>query len=395
MRNPIFAGLIFLLWATSLGGIAYFLLAIGAVRRLNHERRIKTQDQKNFPPLSLLKPLCGLDPELGRNLETFFLQDYPTFEVLFAVRDESDPSVPLVRELMKRHTKIPCSLVVTGDSPYPNAKVFSLEQMAKAARHGLLVVTDSDVSVAPNYLKTIARPFESEKVGLVTNLYRGVGGQDLWSKLEALGMSTEFMAGVVVAEFLAGMKFSLGPSMAIRTACLQAIGGFASLSDYLADDFILGEKVFHAGYAVVLSTHIIDHHAYATGFQNSFKHRLRWNRSCRFSRPSGYLGQGFTYGLPWAILLGLAAQTDWSTLLLLCSALVRGWLAYALGKQLLGDSTVPRRLWLVPLQDCLSFATWVGGFFGTTVVWRNVRYQILAGGRFVRIDPEHSTARRE
>ena len=388
MHNLILAGLKYLLWVPALGGIAYFLLALMAAQKLKRTDPLATVGQDCLPPVSLLKPLYGVDPELKANLETFFQQDYPVFEILFAVRDESDPSVALVQQLMKRFANIPCTLIVTGEPPYPNAKVFSLEKMTKFASHGLLVITDSDVSVASNYLKTIARPFKSQEVGLVTNLYRGVGGQDLWSKLEALGMSTEFMAGVIVAEFLEGMKFSLGPSMAISTRCLQAIGGFASMAEYLADDFILGEKAFHQGFKVVLSTHVINHHAYSAGFQNSFKHRLRWNRSSRFSRPAGYFGQGFTYGLPWALILFLFTPSEWSATLLLCSGILRGWLAYMLGKQLLGDSSAVRRLWLVPLQDVLSFATWVGGFFGTEVIWRGVRYRIQRGGRFTKIsDP--------
>jgi ceramide glucosyltransferase len=395
MHNLILIGLKLLLWVLSVGGMVYFLLAILAARRLKRRPPETNESPDTFPPVSILKPLCGIDPELGKNLETFFQQDYPDFEILFAVRDEADPSVALVQELMQRFAHIPCTLMVTGAAPYPNAKVFSLEKMALAAKHSLLVVTDSDVSVARTYLRTIAVAFSAKKVGLVTNLYRGVGGQDLWSKLEALGMSTEFMAGVIVAEFLEGMKFSLGPSMAISTPCLRAIGGFASLSEYLADDFVLGEKVFRQGFRVVLSTHVINHHAYAAGFQNSFKHRLRWNRSSRFSRPAGYIGQSFTYGLPWAIFLFLVTPTEWSAALLLGSVLLRGWLAYTLGKELLGDSSVVRRLWLVPLQDGLSFATWVVGFFGREVVWRGVRYRILPGGRFTRIPGPLATSEKE
>ena len=388
MDNLILVGLKFLLWVPAIGGIAYFLLALWAAQKLKRTGPLATAGQAYLPPVSLLKPLYGVDPELKTNLETFFRQDYPVFEILFAVRNESDPSAAVVQQLMKCFANTPCTLIVTGDPPYPNAKVFSLEKMAKRASHELLVITDSDVSVASNYLKTIVRPFESKEVGLVTNLYRGVGGQDLWSKLEALGMSTEFMGGVIVANFLEGMKFSLGPSMAISRPCLQTIGGFAPLADYLADDFILGERAFRQGFRVVLSSHVINHHAYAAGFQNSFKHRLRWNRSSRFSRPAGYIGQGFTYGLPWALLLFLFTPTGWSATLLLCSGILRGWLAYMLGKQLLGDSSAVRRLWLVPLQDVLSFATWLGGFFGTEVIWRGVRYRIQRGGRFTRIsDP--------
>ena len=395
MRTNILACLTFLLGMISVGGIAYYMLALVAVRRLQRQNRLCAFFQVDHPPLTLLKPLCGIDPELKRNLETFFLQDYPSFEVLFAVKNESDPAVALVHELAKRHPKVPCSLIVVGESLFPNAKVFSLQQMASIAKYDILVVTDSDVSVTDKYLTAIAGHFESKEVGLVTNLYRGIGGRDFWSKLEALGMSTEFMGGVVTANFLEGMKFSLGPSMAISRECLKAIGGFESLSDYLADDFVLGEKTIAAGYKVILSTHAVEHHAYSTGFRDSFKHRLRWNRSSRFSRPAGYVGQGFTYGLPLAILLCLVAQTGWSIFLLACSGLVRGWLAYALGRQLLADLAVLPRLWMIPLQDCISFAAWIGGFLGKEVVWRNIRYQIVAGGRFVRMAHTNSKTTKE
>jgi ceramide glucosyltransferase len=220
----------------------------------------------------------------------------------------------------------------------------------------------------------------------MTNLYRGVDNSDFWSRLEALGMSTEFMAGVAVAQRLEGMKFTLGPSMAISKTCLIAIGGFRALADYLADDFVLGEKAVQAGFKVILSSHTIEHHAYSAGFLNSFKHRLRWNRSSRFSRPAGYMGQGFTYGLPWAMLLCLVSPNIWSFVLLGFSLAIRMWLAYSLGRRLLEDATVVKRFWMIPVQDLLSLATWVGGFLGREIVWRNERYLLLAGGRFAPVN---------
>jgi ceramide glucosyltransferase len=260
-----------------------------------------------------------------------------------------------------------------------------MEKMAARARHETLVITDDDTSVGPGYLKALAHSFESTGVGAITNLYRGIAGSDFWSKLEALGMSTEFMAGVVVAERLEGMKFTLGPSMAIRTDCLQAIGGFAALAEYLADDFVLGERVAQAGYQVLLSAHVVNHHACSLGFVNSFKHRLRWNRSSRFSRPAGYLGQGFTYGLSWAFLLCAMSPTAWGLSVLLGALVARAWLAFELGTKLLEDRAVLRRLGLIPLQDLLSFVTWVGGFLGRKIIWRDEPYRLLEGGRFRRL----------
>ncbi len=369
----------------TLGGLAYYLLAIASVRKLRQKAAPKCPPA--FPPISLLKPLCGADPDLESHLDSFFRQDYPTFEILFAVRHEHDPAVAVARRLMQRYSNIPATVLLTGEPPYANAKVYSMEKMAEAAHHSILVITDSDASVAPDYLQDIACCFAAPEVGAVTNLYRGVPGADLWSKLEALGMSTEFMAGVVVAERLEGMHFTLGPSMAIRAGTLRAIGGFTRMADYLADDFVLGQWTAEAGQQVVLSTHIINHHATAMGFLKSFKHRVRWNRSSRFSRPSGYLGQGFTYGLAWAVVLALGGWSWWSALLLLVVAAVRFWLAYELGCKLMRDANAIRNSWLIPLQDLVSAASWIGGLIGREVIWRNERYRLLQGGRFEPVVP--------
>ncbi len=377
----------------SIGGIAYYSIAISAARRLAKARRTKLEAPESQPPMTLLKPLSGADSGLEDHLTSFFRQDYPSYEIIFAVRHEADPAVAIARRLMSRYPEVPTRLILTGEPPWPNAKVYSMDKMAEIAAHQILVITDSDTSVGPDYLNAMARAFEPPEVGAVTNLYRGVAGvagvkgADLWSRLEALGMSTEFMAGVIVAERLEGMKFTLGPSMAIRTVCLEAIGGFAVMSDYLADDFVLGHWTDEAGYRVALSTHVIDHHATAMGFTTSFKHRLRWNRSARFSRPSGYRGQGFTYGLPWAIALFLFGPGLWSAGILIISAIARGWLAVELAGRILGDNTALRRLWLIPFQDCLSFVAWLGGFLGREIVWRNERYRLLEGGRFRPVVP--------
>ncbi|HKQ72760.1 MAG TPA: bacteriohopanetetrol glucosamine biosynthesis glycosyltransferase HpnI [Blastocatellia bacterium] len=386
----LYFALLFPLLAATAGGLVYYLLAMVATRKLCKARLAAEPEVLASPAISLLKPLRGADPELERHLESFFLQGYQSFEIIFAVRHESDPAVEVVERLMARYPRIPTRLIFTGEPPYANAKVYSMEKMAEAASADILVITDSDTSVGKDYLRRIATAFIPERIGAVTNLYRGVSGADLWSKLEALGMSAEFMAGVVVANHLEGMKFTLGPSMAVRRDCLRAIGGFAAMADYLADDFVLGQWTSEAGYEVALLPHAVNHHATALGFTSSFKHRLRWNRSSRFSRPAGYVGQGFTYGLPWALLLFLAAPFWWSGSLLLAVVAARFWMAYELGSRLLDDRDTPRRFWLIPLQDLLSFATWIGGFAGREIVWRNERYRLLEGGRFEPVIPRRA-----
>lgn len=365
----------------TLGGMAYFGLAIYSTFtfRLKHAA---TPPSVPLPPMTLLKPLRGAEAGLETCLKSFFEQNYPEFELLFAVRTPDDPAVEVVNRLIEQFPDVPARLLLTGQPPYANAKVFSMRTMAETAKHDIFIITDSDTFVAPDYLMAMARAFADEKVGAVTNLYRGAEGTDFWAKLEALGMSTEFMAGVVVAERLEGMKFALGPSMAIRRQCLADIGGFEAMKDFLADDFILGHWADRAGWKVELSPYVVDHLATTAGFGPTFAHRLRWNRSSRFSRPDGYIGQGFTYGLVWAMFFALAAPPLVGLPALAASLTLRIILALALGLVLLEDRTVPFRLWMLPLQDLTSWTTWVGGFLGKTVLWRGERYQLLAEGRF-------------
>lgn len=391
MPNLICLVLLLPLIAAALGGFVYCLLAVVAARKLRRSRATTPPQPHYLPPISLLKPLRGADPDLEQHLTSFFRQDYPSFEILFAVRHENDPAVAVVRRLIERFPHVPTRLILTGEPPYANAKVYSMERMAEVARYDIFVITDSDTSVHPDYLRQMAECFASPRVGAATNLYRGVSGGDFWSRLEALGMSTEFMAGVVVANHLEGLKFTLGPSMAVTRECLEKIGGFAAMADYLADDFVLGHWAAENGYEVALSAHVVNHHATALGFVSSFKHRLRWNRSSRFSRPVGYLGQGFTYALPWAIVLFAAAPLVWGAALLAAVILARLWLAFEL-VALLDDRAAVRDFWLIPLQDAISFATWVGAFFGREIVWRNERYRLLAGGRFAPVVPRRAGA---
>ncbi|MBX7222368.1 MAG: bacteriohopanetetrol glucosamine biosynthesis glycosyltransferase HpnI [Blastocatellia bacterium] len=374
-----------ILGGIALGGLVYYWLAIIASKRLKKKHLALPSHPAAEPPVSLLKPLKGVETGLEAYLTSFFVQRYSTYEILFAVHDPQDPAVAVVQKLMRQYPQIPTKLIVTNEPPYANAKVYSLEQMAAAAAHDVLVITDSDTSVSADYLSAIAEVFAVETVGAATNLYRGVGADDMWSRLEALGMSTEFMAGVAVAHMLGDMDFTLGPSMAVRKTCLEQIGGFAAMADYLADDFVLGHWAAEKGFQVALSPHVINHHATSLGFSHSFLHRLRWNRSTRFSRPLGYLGQGFTYGFAWAALWLACFPSPLSGGFLGISLLTRIVLALVLGVSLLADRTVWRNLWLLPLQDLLSFASWVGGFLGKEVIWRNRRYRILPGGRFVPV----------
>jgi ceramide glucosyltransferase len=359
------------------GSLVYCLLVIVAARRYLSVRPLLLRDQE---PISVLKPLAGLDDGLESNLRTFFDQDYGSFELLFAVRHESDPAVSVVRGLRAQYPNVPSRLLLVGEPPYPNAKVWSLHHMTEAARHDLLVMSDSDIRVTPGFLRTIAAEFQDSKLGVSTCPYRAVSGPSFWSTLEAIGMNTEFLSGVIVARMLEGMKFALGPTTTARKQVLAEIGGWDRLKDYLAEDFVLGNFAAEHGWSVLLSSYVIEHHIGSQPFAANARHRLRWFRSTRRSRPAGYVGQLFTNPLPLAIFL-CAARPEWWPVLVV-TIVVRAIAGAATASWILHDRLTVRRWYLVPVQDMLTFLFWIAGFFGNTILWRGRRYKLMKDGTF-------------
>ncbi len=238
------------------GAMVYCVLAIVAAVRY---RAVRAPALERAAPISVLKPLAGLDEGLAENLASFFEQGYPSFEILFAVRNADDAAVGVVEKLRAQYAEVPSRLIVTGEPPYPNAKVYSLDRMLAAARHNLVVMSDSDVRVTPAFLGTIAAEFQDPALGLATCPYRAAPGWSFWSLLEAVGLNTEFIAGVLVARMMEGMKFALGPTIAARRETLARIGGFDRVKDYLAEDFVMGKLAAEAGYKVILSSYVIEH----------------------------------------------------------------------------------------------------------------------------------------
>lgn len=334
------------------------------------------------PPISILKPLAGAEEELEANLRSFFLQDYPAFEILFAVRAPDDPAVAVVARLQAEYPGVPARLMVTGEPPYPNAKVFALERMLAAARNELVVMSDSDIRVGPDLLRTVAAEFSDPRLGLATCPYRAVPGRGIWPTLEAIGLNTEFLAGVLAARLLEGMRFAVGPTIAARRAALDAIGGMQRVKDYLAEDFMLGKLAAESGWGVILSSYVIEHHIGGGGWRQNLRHRLRWVRSTRRSRPAGYVGQLFTYPLPLAAILVAVGPSWWP--LAAAAVLARIAAAWVVAGRVLADALTARRWWLIGVQDCISFIFWAAGFFGNTVEWRGRRYYLHRDGRFSR-----------
>jgi ceramide glucosyltransferase len=355
-----------------------------------------TQTAWNLPPVSILKPLKGLDPEIYESFRSHCLQEYPEYEIIFGVNDASDEAVASVQRLQCEFPQRAIRLVVCADKLGENVKVSNLEQMLQAARYQYLIVNDSDIRVSPDYLFRIIAPFTDRsvgfessaqsKVGMVTCLYRGKAASTLGSRMESLGISTDFCAGVLVARQLeGGLHFGLGSTLAFRRADLERAGGFRAIVDFLADDYELGRRIAALGLQVLLSEVVVETHLPAYTFSGFVAHQIRWARGVRDSRFGGYVGLAATFGLAWSLLnLIVAHGAAWAWVVLAVVMLLRFAVAIQVGKSLLHDETLTKNLWLLPLRDLIAVAIWIVSFFGHTVVWRGERFR-LKNGRLSRI----------
>ena len=285
---------------------------------------------------------------------------------------------------------VPVKIVTSGEPTHANAKICSLMRMYHEANHDYLIVSDSDVLVTPNYVREVVAPLLRKEIGLVTCLYRGVASGGFWSHMEALGMSVEMTSGVLVADLLEGMKFALGPTMAVRRDVLDDIGGFAMLADYCSDDYVIGERVAKAGSEVVLSSHVIDHIVINRSLRNSLLHQARWMKSTRFSRPAGHVASVLSFATPFGLLALAAALLLGRPLLGLAlfagAYLNRVIMALIAGWGIVRDRQSLRSCWLYPLRDFMGFGFWLFSFFGSTIIWRGETYRLEAEGLMVPVN---------
>lgn len=377
--------LYFVLGVALVGGLssAVFLgLALLGVLRFRTDVRKQFSsipEEPHLPPVSVLKPVHGLEAQLRENIESFFRQDYPNYEILFAADEADDAALEVVREVSARYPHIRTRVLVTG-TPWPNPVVYSFHCLAEAAAHDILVTTDSDVEVAPRYLREIVPPLLDPKVGLVTCVYRGKNAAGFFSGLTAIGMSVEMTAGVLVANLLEGMKFGLGPTTVVRKDVLASIGGYAALKDYIAYDFAIGNLIAKAGYRVVLSGHIIDHVVNQKSFRRMWQNQLRWAQTTRYSRPKGHFGSGLIFSMPYGLLgffaAGLLGHWGLGALLLGVSVANRLLEAWLVGWMVVRDPQIRRAPWLYPLRDLLGFMVWFASYLNLRYVWRDSRFEL-------------------
>ena len=356
-------------------GIASFLKC--------RRRRSKSTESREWapPPVSILKPLKGIDPQIWEAFCSHCEQDYPEFQLIFGVSDPDDPAIELVRKLQVKYPNRQIDLLVCQRELGTNRKLSTLAQMLPAARHEILLVNDSDIRVPPDYLRRVIAPLADSAVGMVTCLYRGIAATTLGSRLEALGISTDFVPGVMSARLMEkGLHFGLGSTLAFRRSALQAIGGFEAIVDYLADDYELGNRINALGKSVELSEVVVDTFLPAYSLRQFFDHQLRWARSVRGARRWGYVGLLLTFGLPWALVALVAARGEtWAWELFVVTVAARLAVGLTSAVTVLGDTQALRDLFLVPVRDLIAPVVWALGLVGNRIFWRGEVFHLKKG----------------
>jgi ceramide glucosyltransferase len=335
------------------------------------------------PPVTILKPICGLDADAYVNLASFCQQDYPDYQIIFSVRDANDPGIPVIQQIIHDFPHLDTQLVVCDRLIGANLKVSNLANAVTFAKHDILFIVDSDIHVAKDYLKCVIQPLKNYQVSVITCPYRSIAN-DWITVLQAIGNGTDFHAGVLVSNLTEGIKYAFGSTIVIRKQVLNSIGGFHAIADYLADDFQLGYLPSQAGYKVVLSNYVVDHVLATSTISDAFNQQIRWARCIRVSRPGGYIGLVFTYGIITSIFLIIHTRGSviaWiEFLLILATRLIMAWVV---GVYSLKDASSKNYLWLVPIRDLFSFLIWCLGLIGNKITWRGQKLRLISGGKLV------------
>jgi ceramide glucosyltransferase len=359
--------------------LVYYIAATFAAWRFFHRER-KHKVRSYTPPVSLLKAVRGVDFATYENYASFCRQGFPDYEILFAVNDAADPAVPLIHRLIAEFPDRKIRLFIGAECLGANRKVNKLARLSREAEHEILVLTDGDVRVGPNYLREVVAPFVDERTGAVTSFYRGIAQKNLGAELEAIGASSDYFAGVLMAELTEGINFALGASIVTTKRWLSKIGGFAPIAGMLADDYELGLRIAKAGGRVLLSREAVWTVYPAQTARSFWDHQLRWARTVRLCRPLSYFGLIFTLGLPWAVLAAVVAPTRWiAAAYLLAYLVLRHVMAWTVGVWGVGDDVLRKKLWLVPLRDALYSIVWLASFASNRITWGGREFTMHKG----------------
>jgi len=359
---------------------AYYAIAVFAAQKFFRRPQPGTDSAATpefTPAISILKPIRGLDREAYENFASFCRQDYPEFEILFCAADREDPAVPVIEQLIRDFPERSIRLLIGSEPLGASDKVNKLARMTREARHEIILVSDSDVRVEPGFLHAVAAPFRDPRVGGVTCLYRGLTDDSFASNLTALGNSTDFAEGVLVAWLFGGMKFMLGAVMVTTKTRLAEIGGFESMADHFSDDYELGSRIAAKGYRIELCNFPVSIVYPKQSLPAAFRQQIRWNLSIRFSRPGGHFGLIFTQGLAWTVL-GVVLAHTWLGALgyLIAYEFFSSDAALSVGARGMKDQLVRRRQWMLPVRDAFAFLAWLASFVPQRIHWRGQQFRV-------------------
>ncbi len=368
----------------------YYLLCLWSASEFLRQGKVEQaiHAEQFSPPISILKPLKSTDPEIYESFRSYCLQDYPEYEIIFGVSDPNDPAIESVKKLQREFPDRRIHLLVCPKILGANLKVSNLAQMLAEAHYDYLIVNDSDIRVESDYLRRVAAPLANPSVGMVTCLYRGVPGATLGSRLEGLGICTDFCPSVLAARQIeGGIRFGLGSTLAFGRAELEKIGGFTSFVDYLADDYELGKRIASLGLTVKISDVVVETFLPSYRLREFFAHQLRWARGVRDARAGGYVGLIFTFGILWSLIAVASSRAAlWACGALAITLFLRLAVAWFVGRGVLRDRQVLKYAWLIPLRDLFATAVWVVSLGGHTVTWRGDRFRLKAG-KLSRMSP--------
>ncbi len=359
--------------------LAYYLAATFAALRFFLRERGR-EIASYAPAVSLLKPVRGVDFGSYENFASFCTQEYAEYEILFGVADHADPAVPLIQRLIAEFPQRKIRLLVGSEELGTNRKVNKLARLASEAQHDVLALTDGDVRVGPEYLREVVAPFADRKVGAVTSFYRGIAEKNLAAELEAVGATSDFFAGVLMANWMEGITFGLGASILTTREWVAKIGGFAAIADMHSDDYELGHRIAEAGGKVLLSREAVWTMYPAQTALGFWQHQVRWARTVRLCRPLSFAGLIFTHGLPWVLLAALLAPAAWiAAAYLLAYLALRLTMAWTVGVWGVRDDVLRRKLWLVPLRDAIYFVVWLASFGSNRIHWGGEEFRMEEG----------------
>jgi ceramide glucosyltransferase len=370
------------------------MVLAGAVRFARRKRREERRPVDFLPPVSVLKPLHGTEPDLEENLRRFFDLDYPEYEVLFCARHEGDEGLRMARRIAAEHPEVRAKFLTCGEPRFPNAKMWSMAMLAEAAAYDTLVTSDADARVSRDYLRRAVQELADPRMELASCLYVGRTMGGLAAQLDAVGKSVEMSGGIFVADMIeGGTRFALGVTMILRREAFGLAGGYEDLGQYYAEDFVLGQRISAQGKGVRMANYVVRLMVLPQGLRASFRDQLRWMKSTRRSRPAGHLGTGLTYAVPFGLVglvWGIVAGHPGLGLLWLLGTCVNRWVMAAVVLWALEDEQAGKPTLIYPLRDLLGFAVWVASYMGDRMQYHGGKYSLGVGGRF---EPVEATPR--